>query len=78
MDSLHSKSNRVVYGIKLIPRWNQEWDCVVMCFVVKKMVENSSKDIRVLVCLKTPNGVRNHPLNFSWQEEALAPAIRSH
>ena len=78
LNSLHSKSSRVMYGIKLVPRRDQEWDCVVTCLVVKKIVENSSKDVCVLVCLKTHNGVSNRPLNFSRQKEALAPAIRSH
>ena len=36
------------------------------------------KDVRVLICFETPNGVHNRLLNFSRQIEALAPAIRSH
>ena len=36
------------------------------------------EDVRVLMCLETPNGVHNWLLNFSRQIEALAPAIRSH
>ena len=36
------------------------------------------KDVRVLICLETPNGAHNQLLNFSRQIEALSPAIRSH
>ena len=73
LNSLHSKNNRIMYSIKLVPRRNQEWDCIVACLVVKKIAENSSKDSCVLVSLETPNGVHNQPLNFSGQKEALAP-----